>query len=219
MDAACAIFVRAPGSLNGKTRLAHEIGTAKAVDAYRLSLMCCRDLALDLKERGVAVTWAVDHPESLNHEFWLDTNMETIYSGDGGLGDCLANVSGILHAKARRSILLGSDSPQLTIKDLEPVLAADAAPLIAGPANDGGFYLFSSDSPVDPGVWRQVSYSQPTTLKQLIDALGAPVQQLATRPDFDELSSLAEVVADMPATMSAAQEKFVRYARQIEDAA
>ena len=219
MDIACAIFVRAPGSQNGKTRLSRDIGTAKAAAAYRLSLMCVRDLAHDLQGRGVSTIWAVDNPESVDDEFWLDTNIETIYSGDGNLGDCLANVSEQLHMRAKRSILLGSDSPQLTIKDFEQVLEEDAPPLIAGPANDGGFYMFSSNRLIEARVWQQVTYSTQTTLEQLVAAVAEPVKLLKMRPDFDEIVSLEQVVADMPEDMSEAQREFARFACEIQEEA
>ena len=221
MKAAAAIFVRTPGLSRVKTRLAKQVGDDLASRAYELSLACYRDLADRMAAEGVDVVWAVAEPEGLDAPIWRGTGHDTMLSGEGGgLGECLDNVYHRLRERADRAILLGSDSPQLVMDDLRkawtPINGDD---LMAGPATDGGFYLFAGSSDIPAGVWTGVEYSASTTLGQLEGALDRPVMRLATLTDFDDLGSLVGVLDEMPEGMSQAQAEFAGHvSRSVRDA-
>lgn len=206
--AAAAVFVRTPGLSASKTRLAAEAGEEAAARLYGLALGCARELAAELAAEGVAVRWAVAEAEGVDDPAWRATGLPAMHSGGGDLGECLARVYGRLRAEADAAILLGSDSPQLTAAELRPAWAADAPDFLAGPAADGGFYMFAGRRDVPADVWRDVEYSAPTTLRQLEERLAAPVARLGVQPDFDDLQSLRAVRARMPAAASAAQDAF-----------
>ncbi|MBF2734812.1 MAG: DUF2064 domain-containing protein [Betaproteobacteria bacterium AqS2] len=214
--AAAAIFVRTPGLSASKTRLAAEVGGETAARLYGLALACAKELAAGLAAEGVAVFWAVAEADGVDDPVWRATGLPSVHSGGGDLGACLARVYGRLRAEADAAILLGSDSPQLTAADLRPAWAADAPDFVAGPAADGGFYLFAGRRDVPAEIWREVEYSAPTTLAQLEEKLAAPVARLGVQPDFDDLASLRAVRASMPAAPSAAQAAFAAAAAALD---
>jgi len=94
-------------------------------------------------------------------------------------------------------MLVGSDSPQLTVSRFQEAIAAlEANPEthVIGPAKDGGFYLFLSCHPVSRGIWEQVNYSVETTraeLIELIETQGGAVYLLAEEQDVDEVEDLS----------------------------
>lgn len=208
MRTAAAIFVRTPGLSAIKSRLAAQIGTDAAEELYGLALGCARELAAGLKEEGAQVVWAVAEEEGATHPLWRDTGLPAMHSGAGGLGECLHNVYSTLRAEADTVLLLGSDAPQLTAAGLRPAWEQTKSAYAVGPAPDGGFYLFAGREDIDAAVWREVEYSTASTLQQLEQRLAVPLERLQAEPDFDDVASLREVIARMPAQPTAAQEEF-----------
>ncbi len=212
MRTAAAIFVRTPGLSVIKSRLAAQIGTDAAEELYSLALGCARELAAGLKDAGLHVVWAVAEEEGVTHPLWRETGLPAMHSGTGGLGECLHNVYSQLRAEADTVLLLGSDAPQLTAACLRPAWEQATSAYAVGPSPDGGFYLFAGREDIDAAAWREVEYSTATTLQQLEQRLAVPLERLAAEPDFDDVDSLREVIARMPAQPTAAQEEFRRAA-------
>ena len=211
---AVAIFVRTPGYSEAKSRLAERVGADVAKEIYMLSLERCKELADGITASGAEVVWAVAEPEGVGSDYWKSTGYESVLSGDGYLGDCLANVYGQLRKRAEIAVLLGSDSPQLMLADLKTAWEDhEDASMVVGPATDGGFYLFAGSKDVHPKVWKSVEYSVATTLNQLEVAIGRPLNRLSMLTDFDDLGSLIQVLKEMPTELSPAQERFAALAR------
>jgi glycosyltransferase A (GT-A) superfamily protein (DUF2064 family) len=111
----------------------------------------------------------------------------------------------------QRTILIASDSPQLT---LDPILEAFALladrDLVLGPVDDGGYYLIGMRGPWD--VLGGVRMSTGTVLDEIVaraERLGLSVAFVAPTFDVDEAEDLARLAAlaldrdDLPATKSA----------------
>ena len=212
---AIAFFVKTPGDESIKTRLAKQVGIDVANTVYELSLNCVQSLACKLQNEGIDVIWAVAEKESINSAFWLQTGLETMYSGDGELGDCLHNVYAKLFKVADNVVLLGSDSPQLTVADIKPAWEIEHPEYLIGPAKDGGFYMFVGREEISKEIWTSVKYSTETTLDQLERKLDKPIKHLEVRTDFDDIDSLSQVLDDMPNYLDRAQEKFYAYASNV----
>lgn len=218
MRYAAAIFARTPGYSAAKSRLAAEVGAAAAEKLYFQSLACCAELAATMTEAGLNVCWAVAEEEAVNDRYWRTTGLPTMSSGEGQLGLRLANVHTQLLEVAEIGIMLGSDSPQLTWADLEPLWTEPLEDLPqVGPAKDGGFYLFADRQRYSTAQWEKVEYSTQTTLAQLEEALAIKPHYLSQQPDFDDIKSLAQVVTAMPANPTAAQQEFRSLATELLD--
>ncbi len=214
--AALAIFARTPQWSAPKTRLAADAGAAAASKLYGLALECAADLGRQLQESGWSVSWAVAEPGGYRDEFWRESGLPAVSSGRGGLGSRLASTYSRLLKRGEAALMIGSDSPQLSAERMqEAARKARELGLAAGPATDGGFYVFAGSLQLDPGVWRGVAYSRPDTLQSLLGQLPQPAALLKPEPDFDDLASLAAVVAAMPVAPTPAQEQFSREAGRI----
>lgn len=204
MSTALAIFVKTPGLSPIKTRLAASIGTKQAEQFHALAANAVAAVARAAMPM-VEPYWAVAESEALNHLRW--DSLPTISQGAGGLGQRLDTVCSALQANHGRVLLVGADCPQLTVDLLHrAVRALDAAPVVIGRANDGGFWLFGTRVPVPASVWHKPSYSSVETADQLVAAL-RPLGALASLPmltDVDrveDLTALAEALHALPAPL------------------
>lgn len=195
---AIAIFVKTPGQSPLKTRLAKTIGEQAA---YQFYLLACATIQATLKKASkltdgiVQPIWAV--AELGCFAAWQE--FPHIHQGDGDLGDKLHHVYSSLLNEYDGVMLIGADAPQLTAECFIDVASRhqQGAAFVLGPANDGGFYLFSGTTPVPKNVWTGNPYSSPDTLSQLlpkIKALGL-TEILKTRTDID-------VYEDLPAMLN-----------------
>lgn len=211
-----AIFARTPGKSIPKGRLAAQMPNADVSKLYELSLAACTELAHELMAVGVKVCWAVAEQDCVDDEYWCATGLPAVYSGFGTLGSRLSHVYETLLSQADVAVMMGSDSPQLRVKNIELAWQASLEKLpVVGPSNDGGFYLFAGAQAVPAERWEQVEYSTTTTLAQLKEAMSINPLHLETQPDFDDVPSLAEVVAAMPQNPLAAQAAFISKATEL----
>ncbi len=193
---AIAVLVKTPGMSPIKTRLAASSRPEIAGQFYELSIAALRETLFAFRQRhsGGKVTnyWAVAESTAEARTYWRD--FIVMEQGEGDLGRRLAQVYGQLKAKHDVVMLLGADSPQLTVAHLQDAirLIARGFPWVLGPAADGGFYLFGARHPIDPHVWQSVTYSVDSTAAQLtsqLAVLGAGAE-LGELQDVDTWSDL-----------------------------
>jgi rSAM/selenodomain-associated transferase 1 len=206
MSTALAIFVKTPGLSPIKTRLAAGIGAEHAERFHALAANAVAAVARAAMPL-IEPYWAVAEPEALRHPRW--DRLPVLCQGAGGLGQRLDTVCSALQARHGRVLLVGADSPQLTVDLLHRavrVLDAAPTPVVIGRASDGGFWLFGTRVPVPASVWHKPSYSSAHTADQLLAALrplGAPAS-LPTLTDVDraeDLTALAEALQALPAPL------------------
>lgn len=117
--------------------------------------------------------------------------------GDGDLGarmETLANL--VFQAGARKVILIGADTPHMPPERLaEASRRLDAADVVIGPAEDGGYYLIGLRRPA-PELFRNIHWSGPYVLQETLQrvqdaglsfALLEPERDIDTAEDLEWL--------------------------------
>lgn len=177
MKIAVAIFAKTIGLSSVKTRLAADIGQEKAEAFYRLSLACVREVMEKVVAQNPDVFphWALAEEEApLRNEL---CSFPAMWTGEGGLGQRLANVSDALFKSHDAVFLIGTDSPQISAKRILQIMETlevnEGIGHVVGDAKDGGFWLWGSRRPLPHSIWNGVTYSASTTLEELVTAVNA----------------------------------------------
>jgi rSAM/selenodomain-associated transferase 1 len=206
------VFARCPEPGRVKTRLARTVGDDAAAALYAAFV---EDLRARFAGAPFAVRWAVAPPDTGFAARFAIPIEETFAQQGGDLGARMETA----FARARdagfaRTVLIGSDMPQLACATVERAFAAlDRADVVLGPARDGGYYLVAARRPLD--VFTGVAWSTSTVLAATCSRateLGLTVELLDRDFDVDEASDLAlldwllddqRARAMMPATVAA----------------
>jgi rSAM/selenodomain-associated transferase 1 len=142
------VFARAPAPGRVKTRLARDVGDARALELYRWSgAAVMSQLRAARCERWVSFT---PRDERAAVESWLGPADRWMPQPDGDLGVRLAAaVDEAFAADDRPVLLVGTDCLAVTPARVDEAVAAlethDAA---LGPAYDGGYYLLGLARPL-----------------------------------------------------------------------
>ncbi len=174
MKIAIAVFAKTIGLSPVKTRLAADIGQEKAETFYQMSVTCVQEIleAAVIQNPKIFPHWVLAEEDAPTRSEW--NTFPALWTGEGGLGERLSNVSHELFKNYDVVILIGTDSPQMSAKRLlQTVLTLEVNPgliHVAGPARDGGFWLWGSHKPMPLEVWKSVTYSADTTLEELVKA-------------------------------------------------
>ena len=206
-DTAIAVFVKTPGLSAVKTRLAKDLGRAAAEQFYRLSLKAVEATLVKAESCLPAdIYWAVGEPEALCHPLWQQ--FKTLYTGPGDLGHRQHHIYSSLLGNYRQVVLIGADSPQLVLTQLQAALTAlKTDDYVLGPAVDGGYYLFAGSKPVDLEIWRAVTYSCSDTSQQLISKLTSQVAIIDRLWDMDKADDLPGLRQQLMALPSLSEEQ------------
>ena len=186
---AVAAFAKTIGSFPVKTRLSNSIGKDKAEIFYWHCIESIRQLLRQLEEINFKAYWALGGQECLEKDCWQD--FSTLWTGEGDLGQRLHQVYATLRLQQEGVVLMGTDSPQLGVKHLLTALEKlqeNPDSCVIGPCFDGGFYLFAAQIPMDKSILTNIEYSQPTTLKKLLENLkeqGISTELLPVETDVD----------------------------------
>jgi uncharacterized protein len=201
VSGAIAIFVKTPGHSAVKTRLALERGRHFAEAWHLLAAQAVASVVREAARRnGLAAYWAV--AEAAGEGAWPE--LPVIAQGEGGLAERMARVQEQLVAQHGSCVLLGADTPQLTvdlINEAHGWLDAPAPRLVLGPARDGGFWLFGANLAPPLADWQSVTYSRHDTadrFRHVLDRHGAWCT-LATLADVDHEQDLASVAMALQA--------------------
>lgn len=196
--AAVACFVKTPGLSQVKTRLAADVGRARADEIFAASVASVEALLLDCASSGISVAWAVAETEGLRDPRW--SALPRVAQGAGGLGDRQSVVYDRLLAAGRTPVLTGADVPHLWRGRVEEAVARLTwCDFVAGEATDGGYYLFAGRRPIPREVWNAVRYSESDTLDQLEAALRplGHLERLPALSDLDRGCDLARVADEV----------------------
>ncbi|HXH00606.1 MAG TPA: DUF2064 domain-containing protein [Xanthomonadaceae bacterium] len=195
-NGALAILVKTPGYSPVKTRRATERGRLYAEGWYRRAAATVAAVAAAAQARyGIHVYWAVAEPDAL--DAW--PGLPVLAQGDGDLGERMARVHMQLVARHGFGLLLGADTPQLSVDLLGAAVAwldHSAPRLLIGPARDGGFWLFGGNRAPPMAAWTAVRYSNPETARDLQTSMqdSGAWHQLATLNDVDHADDLDAVL-------------------------
>lgn len=198
------IAARAPRPGFAKTRLGRQIGHAAATTLYRAFL---RDLSAGLAglpaSCGCTVGWYVTPPEAWGEIApWLvrDARRPARVLAQGE-GDWTARQHALFAGAAARgegrTILVASDSPQITVElVVDAFRQLERHDVVLGPVHDGGYYLIGMRGWHD--LLRGIPMSTGTVLREISGrarALGLAVGQVAPLFDIDEVEDLARLRA------------------------
>lgn len=210
MKTAIAIFVKTPGLSPVKTRLAQTIGKEKAEAFYNLSLGA---IIKTMQQVNSNIFWAVAEKEGIDNPLWQD--FDTIYTGEGGLGPRQHHIYSTLLLQHDRVCLIGADTPQISSDILQNAIDnLDNNNYVIGPANDGGYYLFGGNKPVELETWNKVPWSTEKTRETLENLLPIKPAHLAFLTDVDTEDDLLPAMREMPEIMSDEQQRIVDWANQ-----
>lgn len=201
MTARVIVFARAPVLGQVKTRLARDVGDARALELYRWSGAAVMAQLRDAScERWVAYTPADRRAET---ERWLGPADRWIAQRDGDLGARLAAAVDAAFAEGDGPVLLvGTDCLAVTAERVAEALAALAThDATLGPAYDGGYYLLGLARPL--AVFDAVAWSTPAVAddtRARLRLAGATWAELPTGRDLDEAADLVAIAdrADAP---------------------
>lgn len=217
MKIAIATFAKTIGLSKVKTRLAKSIGDENAEAFYRLSVSAVREVLEKTQEQhsNVFPHWALAEEEAVELEQW--SSFPCLWTGEGGLGTRLWHISTTLLKDYDIVFLIGTDSPQISPKRLLQIAQMmEVNPEIeqvAGPASDGGFWLWGSKKPLPKSVWENVTYSVDTTLEELTAQALKHVSfvhvthRMRDVDELEDLKMLQETLEHRGATLLPAQVK------------
>lgn len=189
-----AVFAKAPVAGQVKSRLIPALRPEEAADLYRALLVDTIDV---VESADARITVAFTPATGRRHlERLLGARRQLILQPPGDLGARLEGVIGMLRESGEKRVLVvGSDCPGLTSERVrEAYSALGNAPVVLGPALDGGFYLLGV-SVCAVGLLRDIPWSTGRELEatrmRLVER-GLAVRELPAERDLDTPSDLFE---------------------------
>lgn len=155
------IFIKNPQLGQVKTRLAKDLGEEKALEIYLRLLDHTRQqsLAVDVDRRLYYSSFVEEGDD------WPSEQFNKYLQEGEDLGQRMSN--GFRRAffdGARKAIIIGSDCAQITAEHLQEAFdALEGRDMVAGPANDGGYYLLGMKRYI-PELFRNMEWSTETVL-------------------------------------------------------
>jgi rSAM/selenodomain-associated transferase 1 len=201
-DTALIIMARYPEPGKTKTRLARTLGDAEVAQLYQAFLT---DLAQRLGGQDYTLLWAYTPPE-IDYATFVQTlapaYSQRCFPQQGqDFGTRLLSAFQWAHEHGfQRVLLIGSDSPHISHAIIEQArVALDAADVVLGPSDDGGYYLIAMRHPYDvfSGIPMSTDVVTEMTLA-LAQQQGLTTHLIDQLYDIDELPDLlrlAELLA------------------------
>jgi rSAM/selenodomain-associated transferase 1 len=191
VDCIVLFFCRAPDQGKVKTRLARQIGEEKALQVYSYLLDLNLSLVSDIQfaEVGIVTT----KPDHAYFKSWQQFGLEIAMQVGDGLGEKLANAFSAALKKAEKVILLGTDSPDMSVDHLRH--ASDALndhDAVITPVQDGGYILIGLKR-LESGLFENIDWSTERVFQQTISAMetaGLKFAVMETLRDVDEPEDL-----------------------------
>jgi len=211
-DTALVVMARYPQVGTTKTRLARTIGHEEAVRLYRAFLT---DLAQKFAGQACDLHWAYT-PAEVDYLSFMATlapshikYMHAFPQQGIDLGARLHHVFRWTRDRGyQRTIVIGSDSPQISVKIVkQSQKALDTADVVLGPADDGGYYLIAMRRPYD--VFRDIPMSTSVVAQKTIElaqSQGLKVHTLENLFDIDEWPDLVRLAQLLETDSSRAPE-------------
>lgn len=192
------VFARLPELGKVKTRIAAELGDARALEAYTKMLReVLTGIGTSTPDLEIEVMWPPTpsaNGEALRNAFAPHaTAMQT----GPGLGDrmSMAMSERFFFHRTEKIVIIGVDDPSITRELIEHAFALlESCEYVLGPASDGGYYLIGARAlSYDPSIFQDIEWGTSTVLAATlarIAALGRTVALLPEHSDIDTASDL-----------------------------
>lgn len=201
------LFARPPLPGRAKTRLAAEIGAARAARVAEAllhdTIALCEALADRVPEEDLRLVLAyTDRRDwftpALTHDWRL------IEQRGEDLGERIENALADLDpADDDRTVFIGMDCPQMPPERVaEAFEALEDANAVLGPCDDGGYYLIGVRGGIPEGILKRVRWSTTETLGDTVAALESAsmsVAELVPGYDVDTAEDLQRLAREMAA--------------------
>jgi rSAM/selenodomain-associated transferase 1 len=188
---ALGVFVKAPAAGHVKTRLAADMGAARAAELYRLLgrgvVSACVSPAHD------TVVWFAPAAARRVVRAWLQGLGVSAFRAQapGGLGRRMAAAFQRHFGEGARRVI-GSDCPGVDSRLISAAFAQlDQHDLIIGPAHDGGYYVIGLRRAVSQ-LFRGIAWSTDRVLEQTL----ARARRLGLRPALLPILRDVDTVSD-----------------------
>jgi len=195
---AILLFLKAPRRGHVKTRLAHHVGSERALKVYRA--LVARQWSALPHAAQVEVHYT-PHDATFEMQQWLGDEHEYYPQSEGELGARLGHSIKCAFERGAKSVCcIGGDCPQLEVQhfdEAEQLLDA-GHDVVFGPSEDGGYYLIALRAPLME-LFRDIPWSTRNTLKASLDratGLKLKVGMLEALYDIDEVTELERALAD-----------------------
>jgi uncharacterized protein len=197
------VFARLPEAGKVKSRLAAEIGEARALGLYEAML---RDTLSTIgpsgPEREIEVVWAPSenaNAETLRRAFG-DRALSMQTGNDLGDRMAMAFSERFFFHRTEKIIAIGVDDPSLTRETIDHAFALlESCEWVLGPAKDGGYYLIGCRAAAfDTEVFQGIEWGSARVLPSTLDKIRnwtATVAELPLHTDIDVAQDLKEVNA------------------------
>lgn len=182
------VFLRAPRPGEVKRRLAASLDGEAAAAIYRV--LVTRTLAAATGEAAVEL-WHTPDDAAEEVRYWARPGWRMRGQGEGDLGVRMQRAFGSAFGEgAQRVVLVGTDTPGLTTKDVEEAFdRLKDHEVVLGPAKDGGYWLIGLSSP-RPEMFTEIPWSTGEVLRlteERAAAGGLRVARLRALRDVDTL--------------------------------
>ncbi|HKR63054.1 MAG TPA: TIGR04282 family arsenosugar biosynthesis glycosyltransferase [Thermoanaerobaculia bacterium] len=198
------VFARLPELGSVKTRLAADIGDARALAVYEAML---RDLIANVgapsRDTEIEFLWPPTRGANgalLRRAF--GAHSAAMQTG-ATLGDRLSMAFSerFFFHRTQKIVAIGVDAPTLSRDLIDHAFALlDSCEFVIGPATDGGYYLIGCRAlAFDPAIFQDIEWSTPRVFSatmQKIAAMQRTVAVLPERYDIDTSADLARFAAD-----------------------
>lgn len=190
------VFTRYPEAGQVKTRLIPALGEAGAADLHRRMISRTLTAAGELALHGLAaieVCYTGGGEQRMKRLFGEELKMVPQLEG-GDLGDRMhAAFQRCFGEGAEKVVIVGTDCPGLSGRImLRAFDELDQAPLVLGPALDGGYYLIGLTG-VPPKLFEGIPWGTDQVLRRTVDLakrLELPVTLLIPLGDVDRPEDL-----------------------------
>lgn len=196
------IFAKEPVPGQVKTRLTPPLSQDQAAELYQVALLETVEIMAG-GDFDLAICYAGDE-NYFRRTFPGITLVEQ--SGDE-LGVRMSNaLQQFFRQGYRQAALIGSDSPDLSLEQVEQAFAAlDRQQLVMAPAHDGGYVLIG-ESCHSPQLFENIPWSSPEVLsrtRQIAEAAGIDYRLLSAWDDLDDLDALRRFLQRSPDSKTA----------------
>lgn len=190
MNPALIIFIKNPELGKAKTRLAATIGDENALQIYLQLLSITRTVATQTRcEKLLFYSSVVDENDD-----WPNDAFTKMLQSQGDLGEKMESAFHTAFERGNQPvIIIGSDCPTVTPALLEEAIhALSENDFVAGPADDGGYYLLGMRD-FHPFVFREMQWSTSDVLNESLKRIrreNLKIHLLKTLTDIDDIHDL-----------------------------